>query len=124
MTVSIAGTALNENLTLTGPGNEPRALVSARQTLGRVVVQRHPVAGGQQLILSALRIDGGLLGEFTIAQWDLLAALRDAGQPVQLIHHRGSFRVIILAVDLSPASGVVDPDATARLIGSITMLEV
>jgi len=125
MTVSIGGIVLSEDLTLTGPINQPRVAMSARQTLGgRVVVQSLPISAGRQLVLAAARGNGGVYGAFTIAQAEQLAVLRDAGQAVALVHHRGNFSVVILAIELEPINGVADPGAGTLMAGTITMIEV
>jgi hypothetical protein len=125
MTVSVGGIALSEDLTLTGPINQPRVAMSARQTLGgRVVVQSLPVSAGRELLLATRRGNGGIAGTFTGAQGEQLAALRDGAQPVALVHHRGSFSVVILTIELEPINGVADPGAETLMVGTITMIEV
>lgn len=58
--------------------------------------------------------------QFTLAQ--LQAVQQLAGQEVTLIHHRGTFRVLVTAVPEEPTHGYADPEAEDWYSGAIEMI--
>jgi hypothetical protein len=125
MTASIGGLALSDDLILSGPINQARVATKTRATLGgRTVVTAVPQATGRLLVLSTYRGSGGSAGTVTMTQAEQLAAWRDAASEVELVHHRGTFRVVILGLELEPINGVADPGASTLMVGAVTMIEV
>lgn len=122
---SIGGLALSDDLTLSGTINQPRVATSTRITLGGVtIVTAMPQTAGRLLVLATHRGSSGLAGTVTMAQATQLAAWRDAAAEVELIHHLGTFRVVILSLELEPITGVADPGVSSLMAGAITMIEV
>jgi hypothetical protein len=125
MTVSLGGITLSDDLRLTGTKNQPRIAGNVRITLGgRAVAQGTPIASGRQLVLEAVRDGDAILGYFTGTQVDQICTLRDNMTTAALVHHLGTFQVIVTAVDVDDLKGVADPAAAAEYFGTITMIEV
>jgi hypothetical protein len=119
MTVSLGGIVLDDNLVLDGLEDYPARARSTRRTLGgRMVIQVGvALAAGRELTLSGEN-------HFTLAQIHAVKALEESGQAVSLVHHRGTFTVIVTATTVEPAFGYADPVADDWYSGSITMIEV
>lgn len=125
MTVSLGGVVLSDDLTLTGPINQSQIIASFKRTVaGRIIRRVDPRPGGREMVLSTPQRGGGYRGVFTGSQAEQLAALRDAGDIVPLVHHRGSFAVLITVVDLTPIDGSADPGPTTYFVGQIITIEV
>lgn len=96
MTVSLGGVILADGLLLSDPEAESDISMSVRQTFGAPVAQRCGTTGGKTLVILADVIEGGFRGGvITTAQKAALVALRDAGEPVELIHPGGKWWTII-----------------------------
>lgn len=109
---------LSEHLILSGLETAPDITVSQRRTLaGYSIVQQGFNIGGRTLTLQGR-------GHFTLAQIKAVKALAALGQPVTLIHHRGTFVVKIIGTPVEPAVNYSDPDDTVWYSGEITLLEV
>jgi len=117
MTVTLGGIALADDLVLTGL--EVAAVVAGqRRTLtGTPVLQVAESPGGRTLIL-----DGE--NHFTLAQLEAVRTLSAAGQPVTLSHHRGTFAVVITAIEAEPAINYANPGPLDWYSGTITLIEV
>lgn len=125
MTVILGSVVLSDDLTLAGPINQPQVVVNfKRTTSGRLIRRVDPRPAGRELVLSSERRGNGYRGAFTGDQADQMAALRDAGNVIDLVHHRGSYRVLIVATELEPIDGVADPGPNTFFVGSVTMIEV
>ena len=125
MTVSIGGITLSDDLRLRGIKNQSLALMSVRRTMGgRVVIQTLRMEAGRPLVLEAFRDGNATYGYFTGSQIDQICALRDASTEVTLVHHLGTFQVIVTAVDVEDIKGVADPASTDEYSGTITLIEV
>lgn len=119
MTVSLGGIILSDDLTLdikpAGVGYSQRRLIG-----GASVVQADSSSGGRTMILnSALHM--------TKVQLEQIRTLQALGQTVPLVHHRGSFSVLITDTsDMADDSDIADPDndPTLTVSGNITMIEV
>lgn len=124
MTVSLGGVALDDSLVLVGFKNRPPVAVAVGRTiLGRPVVQTSPVSGGA-LVLEA-RLDGDrIYGRYTGSQIDQIRTLWAAAAAVTMVHHLGTWQVIIQAVDVQDVQDYADPGATDLYTGTITMIEV
>ncbi len=109
---------LSDDLILEGLENAPLIAYSQRRTLaGESVVQVAPVLGGREL---------ALVGDnhFTLAEIEAVRALAEAGQPVTLTHHRGTFRVLVVSIETDPAVDHADPRPDDWYAGRINMIEV
>jgi hypothetical protein len=124
MTVSLGGIALDDSLALTGIKNRRPVVLSMQQTiLGRAVVQTGPVQSGEALVLEA-RLDGDkIYGKYTGAQVDAIRALWDGSQ-ITLVHHLGTWQVVIESLDVYEVQDYADPTAADIYVGTITMIEV
>lgn len=117
MTVSLGDITLSDELVLDiGPA---AAAVSMRRLIGGApCVQTNPASGGRTLTLSGEH-------HWTLAQVDAVRALQSAGLSVTLVHHRGTFQVVIVDTsDLTPSIPYANPLSTDWCSGSITMIEV
>lgn len=96
MTVSLGGVVLAAGMLLSDPESESDMAMSVRPTFGAPVVQRCGTSGGKTLVILADKNDGAFRGGIiTTAQKAELVALRDAGEPVELIHPQGKWWAII-----------------------------
>jgi len=109
---------LSDHLVLNGLESAAPIAWTARRTLGgRQVVQSMPLSGGRLLTL---------IGEnhFSLSDISDIQALAALNQPVTLTHDRGTFTVLIAAVDPEPAVLLADPESTAWYSASISLQEV
>lgn len=115
--VSLGPVILSDELILTGLESSVPVIVSSRRTItGRHIVRTDPAPGGRKLSLDGTH-------HFTYAQRDAVVALAALGQPVTLVHHRGTFVVRIIGLQLEPSIKYRDPIGTDWLSGSILLLE-
>jgi len=114
---TLGGIALSPDLVLSGIEAANSWIYQPRRTLAGVsVVQAAPVVGGRSLTLvSEHHLD--------LAEVTAIKAVAALGQPVTLVHHRGTFTVYIVGVDVDPAVDHSDPDGSEWQSGSITLLE-
>ncbi len=126
MTVSLGGITLDDNLRLGGELTGSTLAGSARPTFGGVCIQILPVVAGNILTLSATLDGNSLRGVFTRAQLQAVAALRDAGAPVALVHHLGTWQVWIPPDGIQAESVLdhADPGADEWYSGTITLITV
>lgn len=120
MTVSIGGMALSDDLVLDGLETSRPAAVSVRKTLGLKTVVRSlagETTGGRLLTLS---------GEyhFTLAELSAIRDLQATGSALSLVHHRGTFTVVILAIEAEPATVYANPGSDAWYSATITLQEL
>lgn len=122
MTITLGSLTLPNDIVLLGLDSAPGLAYSARRTIGgRMVVQRGPtLTGGRTLQLQS---------EYHLDHADVAAikAIEAAGQVVTLSHPRGTFSVLVVAVELEPDQQFVDPTATGAdpwYTGTITLQEV
>ncbi len=117
MTVSLAGIPLSENLTL-DIGPAPAAINQRRLIGGAACVQADGSSGGRTLTLSGEH-------HWTLGQIDQIRALESAAATVELVHHRGTFHVLITATsEVEPSFDYADPTSDDWYSGSITLIEV
>lgn len=117
MTVSLGGIALSDHLTLT-IGPQAPAITQQRLIGGSLCIQIDPTLGGRELILAGDN-------HWTLDQVEAIRALEAAGSPVTLIHHRGTFAVLIAdTTGLTPTIDYADPTAADWYSGAITLIEV
>lgn len=119
MTVSLGGIVLSDHLQLSidaaAVGISQRRLIG-----GASVVQIDAAAGGRSMRLQSKR-------HMTIVQLDKIKAMQSAGMPVELVHHRGAFQVVITdttAMEEDFYRADPDTDQTLTVSGTITLLEV
>jgi hypothetical protein len=125
MTVSLGGIVLSDSLTLPGIHSRRKIATDVRQTLGGLgVVQHAPIQSGEAITLSAEGGGGRVRGYFTTAQVESIEALEALGEPVTLVHHLGSWQVVIIGKDLAGIDNFLDPDGDDLYVGTITMIEV
>lgn len=117
MTVSLGGITLSDHLTLT-IGQLPAGISQRRLIGGASVVQADGSSGGRTLTLSGEH-------HWTLAQVEALQVLQAAGQAVTLVHHRGTFQVVIGDTsELAPSIEYANPTAADWYSGSVSMIEV
>jgi hypothetical protein len=119
MATLLGTVSLSDHLVLSGLEQAPDLAYQQRRTIGgRSVVHTAPVAGGRVLTLSGER-------HFTLAEIEAVKAM-PAGVPVTLVHHRGTFQVVIVATAVEPddASLHANPTAAEYYSGDITLIEV
>jgi len=119
MTVSLGGIELSNHLTLdiqgAGVAYSQRRLIG-----GAAIVQADGNDGGRSMVINSS-------GHMTLTQLEQIRTMQAAGQPVQLVHHRGTFDVLIVdTTDMADDFDIANPDADATLTvsGNITMIEV
>lgn len=117
MTVSLGGITLSDDLVLDIKG----AGVSYSQTRligGASVVQADGAQGGRVLTLTSEH-------HLTLAQADAIRTLESQAAAVTLVHHRGTFTVLITDTSsLEPSIAYANPQSTDWYSGTITMIEV
>ena len=117
MTVSLGDLALADDLTLTI--SSAGVAYSQRRLLGGgSVVQAEANSGGRTMTLAGEH-------HWTLAQVETLRSLEAQGQPLTLVHHRGTYTVLIIdTAELTPSIDYANPQATDWYSGAITMIEV
>lgn len=126
MTVSLGGITLSDSLTMPDIKSRRKIASSVQQTLGgRAVVQTMPIESGEVLTLAATSRNGSAVGGyFTTAQVASIEALELAGAAVTLVHHLGTWQVIILSKDLTGIDNFVTHNGDDLYVGTITMVEI
>ena len=113
--VSLGGITLSDHLVLQGLETAPTIAWSSRQTFGRAVIQVLSIHGGTPLSLISEN-------HLSLADVQAMNGLMAAGQDVELVHHRGTFTVVIVAVDVKPAVLYHDPAPEDWYSGEIKLL--
>ena len=125
MTVSLGGIALHDSLTLPGIRSRMKIAVSAQMTiLGRQTVQTAPAQTGGEIILAAEGGESRMRGYFTTAQVASIEALEAAGAAVTLVHHLGTWTVVIVRKDLTAIDNFLTVGGDDLYVGTVTMIEV
>lgn len=86
-----------------------------------------PVVGGRSLSLVAIQSGDEIFGHFTLAQIEAIKSIAAAGVAVTLVHHRGTFNVLVLAVtDVQGVTTdiVVNPTPDHWYQATIQLIEV
>ena len=122
MTITLGAVTLPADMVLLGIEAAPGVAYSMRRTLGgRAVVQIGPtISGGRVLQLQSEN-------HLNHTKVTAIKALEATGQAVTLSHPRGTFSVLIIAVELEPDQLFVDPSAVGAdpwYSGTITLQEV
>jgi hypothetical protein len=117
MTVSLGGLTLSDELVLdikgAGVGYSQTRLIG-----GASVVQADGSSGGRTLTLTGEH-------HWTLAQVTAIQAMQSVGQAVSLVHHRGTFTVLIVDTStLEPSIPYANPQSTDWYSGSLTLIEV
>jgi hypothetical protein len=122
MTISLGTRTLSDHLLLQGLDEAPGVAWNSRRVItGRSIIQIGPMLqSGRELSLQS---------EGHLKQADLTAikAMEAAGRPVALVHPRGTFTVLITAVELTPDQDYVNPSASGAdpwYSGKINLQEV
>jgi hypothetical protein len=113
--ITLAGLVLSDNLRLLGLRAAPIAVNVGRSDAGVAQVLITTLDGGRALDLS---------GYYTSAQVDQIMSIMRAGLPVQLVHPRGTFRVLVIGCDLADWVEYVEPDPDDFEEGKINLIEV
>ena len=114
--MTLGNVTLSDHLILDGLETAPMVAHSQRRTLtGESVVQAAPMVGGRAL---SLRSENHL----TLEQINQVRDL--AGQVVSLVHHRGTFSVLVISIDVEAALDHADPKTDDWYSGTINLLEV
>ncbi|MBU1418330.1 MAG: hypothetical protein KKI15_07575 [Proteobacteria bacterium] len=126
MTVQIGNIVLDDNLRLHGIETAKDIAVEQIGVLdGSSVFQTMPISGGRSLSLVATKEGNTLKGKILRSQLMAIKSLAAGGQPVTLVHHLGTFSVLIISTeDVIPVFDKADPQADAPYTGTITMIEV
>lgn len=114
---TLAGILLSSQLTLdiapVGLGYSQRRLIG-----GASVVQADGNNGGRTLTLEGVN-------HWTLAQVEQIRAVQAAALPVELVHSRGTFQVLITdTTDLKPTRNYNTPAGSDWYTGAVTMIEV
>lgn len=121
----LGSVTLSDDIRLDGLENAPRIVVNQRRTItGESAVQWAGNQGGRILTLVAFRDNDSVYGYFTQAQVDAIGVLFAAGAAVTMTHHRGTFNMLITAVDVESLVGVADPAVDAVYVGTVTGIEM
>lgn len=117
MTVSLGGIPLSDHLVLdigaAGVAWNQRRLIG-----GASCVQVDGNSGGRQLTL-------GGVNHWTLDQVEQIRAMESAGMAITLVHHRGTFQVVITSTaELQPMRAYAKPLGSDRYTGSINLIEV
>jgi hypothetical protein len=118
MTVTLGGIELHDHLVIRGLETAEDLLVESEVLLtGDTYVWTMARSGGRKF---------SLWGEylFTLEQIEAIKALARLRQPVELVHHRGTFTVLITGTPVEPRRNVRDPLPGERYSGEITFIEV
>ena len=126
MTVSLGAITLDDNLRLDGVLSQSSLAGSARPTMGGACLQTLTMSGGKTLQLVATMDGNSVYGSYTGAQLAILAAIRDAGSPVTLIHHLGTWTVWIPpdGISVEQVDDYADPGADSWYVGTLTLITV
>ena len=117
---TLGALTLSDDLVLSGLETATEVVVTQRRTLGGVSrLQVDAISGGRTLTLSSER-------HLTLAEIQAIKALAALRQPVALVHHRGSYTVLITGTPVEPddASLHSNPSAGDLYSGDITLIEV
>lgn len=117
--ITLGDIPLSDHLILDGLEAAPPVAAQQRRTIsGRAVVRVDPLVGGRVLALKGEH-------HFTLGQLLAIQDLAAAGQLVQLVHHRGTYTVLITGIADPVASfDHADPTLDAWYSCSINLLEV
>lgn len=119
MSNSIGVVSLDENLVVPDLKNIPLLSGGVRYTLGgRPVMSAKPLVAGQEIRL----VDDGKYGLFTGAEIDAINIYRAAATVVDFVHHTGTWKVVVTAVDVDQVDGYANPGPDSLYNGTITMI--
>jgi len=126
MTISLGGIVLDDHLLLDGLEISKDVAISTVVTLGGLAVsQTMPLTGGRLLSLVALREGNSLKGKFLRHQLMAIKALATLGQEETLVHHMGTFSVLIVSTaEITPVKKYRNPQDDDWLHGPIQLIEV
>ncbi len=125
MSVELGGVVLDDNLQLYGLETSTDIDVSQVITLGGLsVLQTMPREGGRALTLVAALDGNKTKGSYTIAQVRAVKALAELGTAVTLVHHLGTFSVLIVSTaEITPVFGYADNQDEEWYVGPIQLIE-
>lgn len=118
MTVTLGGITLSDELVLHGLESRRMSEVAVTYLLGgKAVVQADPLDQVSGVPLS-------LAGEYHFTLAEIKAVQGLVGQEVELVHHRGTFSVVVVGVPDEPADPVSNPTDAEWYSGEISMITV
>lgn len=119
MTVTIGGITLSNDLALRGLDDlKPIAQNFLPTLAGGTVVQQMAITSGHSLSLVA--DDRG--GFITYGESVSIRALQAAGNPIVLVHPRGTYEVMVEQVNWEPLVDFVDKENSDQGLGSIELI--
>jgi len=125
MTIPLGSLALDNNVQLRGGDAISKVILNiTKAIMGKTIITYSPAPAGHQLELVAIDKGTHFEGFFLKSQIDAMKELRDTVQTVALAHYRGSYNVIITAVDVEPLGDIVNPDDDWLYFGTIQLLTV
>ncbi len=126
MTITLGGIVLDDHLLLDGLETSPDISVSTVVTLGGISdTAVMPLSGGRHLSLVALREGNSLKGKILRHQLMAIKELSAQGQAVTLVHHMGTFQLLIVSTsEMVPVRKYRNPQDNDPYTGPIQLLEV
>lgn len=118
MTITLGGITLSDHLILTGDITAQRVVANKRRTIGgEAHITTATVSSGDDLILSGEN-------HFTRAQIVSIKELEAARTAVSLVHHTGTYIVLVTGTNVEQTFNYADPVSTDWYSGDITMIRV
>ena len=126
MVITLGGVVLDERLLLRGLFDSPQSVIISKRLLSGVVSVSFKPISGRTLQLTTDGPNNVKYGLFTRDQLTQLAALRDVGSSISLIHGTDVLPVILLdsGISVEPIVESTNKRSSDLYSGTITMLEV
>ena len=126
MVITLGGVVLDERLLLRGLFDSPQSTIISKRLLSGVVSVSFKPISGRTLQLTTDGPNNVKYGLFTRDQLTQLAALRDVGSSISLIHGTDVLPVILLdsGISVEPIVESTNKRSSDLYSGTITMLEV
>ena len=126
MVITLGGVVLDERLLLRGLFDSPQSVIISKRLLSGAVSLSFKPISGRTLQLTTDGPNNVKYGLFTRDQLTQLAALRDVGSSISLIHGTDVLPVILLdsGISVEPIVESTNKRSSDLYSGTITMLEV
>lgn len=127
MTISLNGVSLHDDLFWDQDLNYPAAAQNVLYTvLGSIVVQTTPLAGGEEIYLTATRNGEQFTGWFTRDQIDAIKILEKEGTVVEFIYGTVTQNVIVKSggIDVTRLLPSSDLSSDDKYTGTITLIKI
>ena len=124
--IKIGNIELDDNLRLYGLEESPDLLVSQVISFDDTsTLQTMPAGNGRALSLVATREGVNYAGVFTLGQIKAIKSIAKARMATVLVHHRGTFNVLITGVsDVAIDGDLANPPDDEWCAATINMIEV